>query len=896
MGNARIASCGRTMYVGGARIVDSNAPNSVGLCEWKVTNGNHSFTFTLDMTRESSKLFIIELQQQIEGKSSREVEDKKKQIRNNLARSQRAGYKPEIKLENTSTPSRRGNNKVRLNVSTSPNEIRTSPSLTSTPFRNPQAVPSSMRSPYRSPFTRSSSKRQALSPLPVVPSGHDSSTIRPVTRRSSEDSTIQNKWLSPTQVRKIRANFTPPSLQKDMKTPSSHSSNQPLQFTRSPSHASKEPEKYRVRSLSQMLDSVPNIKQVSVDTPSNSQETVPATPGKARKDQFEQQRSPNLDRLQVEDEVLDSEAVSLMHGLLNMGNNCYMNAILQALASLSDFVRDLRQDNWLISAVRTQMTTPRQEDLSIETPSEDFLRNFVHEAQANHREMTHSEKEALESTRFTLYDALDDILHSISTGEESPISPERIKWVMGQRKFIFANHLQQDAHEFLVSILDELEKDSEEMVNDLCTRIRNEMNECGHLSHMSQALVSNSPSRVSAVSDTNDSVLLDKENVAPNVLANVSCSDAGGVDSDTKLQNRVRSGAAPTSLNEILPVQYFRGQMVQTLTCVSCQYSRRQMEHFYDLSLDLPPQPERKKHANCPSNETITTASQDFSMENADAQEAVVKCHCGEPVLAQQSDHDTQVLLTCAKAACSFRKKEKREALMEHDTTEADFVPSGDTAATIDVLLNDQQSSNAPGASKVDTQTPCTASPCESAVESTGDWIWQLEDVITDLFRPQRLDLKCEECKIGKEAEMMYRIVEFPRVLILHLKRFELDPWQGTLVKRCDQIDSPIWLTFNAEGVLSDDNLERDTDRIYRLQSIVHHLGQSLDQGHYIADICKPNAFSKHPESPRRVWCRMNDQFELEVSEDQVLSASRSRESSYMFFFVQQDKTKIAAS
>lgn len=430
MGNARLACCDRTMYINGARIDEIKVPRTVGHCQWKVTNENHSFTFALDMTKESSEKFITELRQQSDGKARRELAERKKQIRNNLARSQKSSIQPENKLNEKLTPRRRSNN-VRLTVATSPNDLRTSPSSTSTPFRNPQAVPSSIRSPYRSPFARAGSKRQALSPLPVVPSGYDSSTVRPVVRRSSEDSTARKKWLSPTQLRKTRANFTPPCIQRDTKTSVSHSGDQALPITRSLSHA-KQVGKCRVRSLSQMLDGVPTADP---NTPIDTEESLPPTP---KQESFGQLRSPDLERLNVEDQVLDTETISLMHGLLNMGNNCYMNAILQALASLSDFVRDLRQDNWLISAVQTQLATPRQEDVSIETPSEDFIRTFVHDAQAHYREITNSRREVVENTKFALYDALDDILCSIVNGEESPISPERIKWVMGQRKFIFA--------------------------------------------------------------------------------------------------------------------------------------------------------------------------------------------------------------------------------------------------------------------------------------------------------------------------------------------------------------------------------------------------------------------------------------------------------------------------
>lgn len=63
------------------------------------------------------------------------------------------------------------------------------------------------------------------------------------------------------------------------------------------------------------------------------------------------------------------------------------------------------------------------------------------------------------------------------------------------------------------------------------------------------------------------------------------------------------------------------------------------------------------------------------------------------------------------------------------------------------------------------------------------------------------------------------------------------------------------------------------------MQSVVHHLGRSIDEGHYVADVREQDG----------TWMRRNDTHESVISEDYALRASRSQESCYMFFYVRAD-------
>eukprot|EP00644_Phytophthora_capsici_P004267 jgi/Phyca11/533774/estExt2_fgenesh1_pg.C_PHYCAscaffold_170093 len=90
---------------------------------------------------------------------------------------------------------------------------------------------------------------------------------------------------------------------------------------------------------------------------------------------------------------------------------------------------------------------------------------------------------------------------------------------------------------------------------------------------------------------------------------------------------------------------------------------------------------------------------------------------------------------------------------------------------------------------------------------------------------------------------------------------------------RCDPIIPPAVI----DPTHSIDNTSRSgSESRYILKSIIHHLGKSIDEGHYVADVC--NAEGQ--------WIRRNDTHESMISEEYALQAYRSQESCYMFFYV----------
>ena len=125
-----------------------------------------------------------------------------------------------------------------------------------------------------------------------------------------------------------------------------------------------------------------------------------------------------------------------------------------------------------------------------------------------------------------------------------------------------------------------------------------------------------------------------------------------------------------------------------------------------------------------------------------------------------------------------------------------------------------------------------------------------LESMLKDYFASEDLDeLKCEKCgHVG--ASCAFSIKEVPEVLILHVKRFAMDPRKyGSYVKRFDRIVPPQTLDLaNITGSSSSDlasscKMQWASGEAlppcskYSLQSIVHHKGASASSGHYTATV-----------------------------------------------------------
>ncbi|XP_066538260.1 ubiquitin carboxyl-terminal hydrolase 47 [Hoplias malabaricus] len=112
------------------------------------------------------------------------------------------------------------------------------------------------------------------------------------------------------------------------------------------------------------------------------------------------------------------------------------------------------------------------------------------------------------------------------------------------------------------------------------------------------------------------------------------------------------------------------------------------------------------------------------------------------------------------------------------------------------------------------------------AIEAGNDEVYSVSNGLESFFKPSHLDednwFYCDECDKKTETETWSEIEEFPKVLTLHLKRFDFDYMQMKHVKNHCAMDIPLSLHIK--------------DHEYDLYAVVNHRGDRSG-GHYNAII-----------------------------------------------------------
>ncbi|KAE9026122.1 hypothetical protein PF011_g2708 [Phytophthora fragariae] len=748
VGNARLVSGDAVLWVGKGVLshkdstVDSKPTRTV-----RVENNKRRFVFTVALDA-AGKQFYADLKDQVDGKAGVEIRKKKRKIRKQLSKVM--GFTP----VNTLKSPLKSPLKIRSPVLNSPAK---KPPMTpkrspladiGTPQRTPQlplppplpvtakgatsSLTSPLRSPLRSPFRSPFRKKARLS---LSPSSGGKSSAKAETTPSRSP---VREWLSPVRSLKLRSGPTPPDLRR-------YSSHTPQSQTteKDGGSAGSSGEKNRRKSITGSINKRVRSLQLMLDDDSAPKDSEAQAQRKItshffKKDPSSTSHHENTARaldLSMEsaatdenDDKTDASNPSASespqdgtqrstHGLLNLGNYCYMNAIVQALAALPEFVSAVQDENNLLKIIQ------KQPQPSVQAKTMEQLKTAFDNWRTSG-----------DTKHLPLQYALGQLLHLVTNGSETSINPEPLKSVMGKKNSIFATHFQQDAHEFLLNLVNEYEKELVQMVQDVTDKIQ------------AEAISSPQPQKSS---------LLNFFRTNPK-------------------SNEAQPGKDTSSDAEL------------------------------ELICQLPP--------------------------------AKAGTYSG------------------TRASSITTTRTYREKIVETEE-------SATSPAKADVTMKSVLSPETPASGWQARPSPI-----------------ELESLIQKQFETEMLELTCEKCKVGKEAESAYQVKSLPSILVFHLKRFEVNPHSGALFKRCDPIVPPAGIdpTRSINNTASS-----GSESHYVLKSVIHHLGKSVDEGHYVADICDAGG----------QWIRRNDTHESMISEDYALQAYRSQESCYMFFYVKSERS-----
>ena len=161
-----------------------------------------------------------------------------------------------------------------------------------------------------------------------------------------------------------------------------------------------------------------------------------------------------------------------------------------------------------------------------------------------------------------------------------------------------------------------------------------------------------------------------------------------------------------------------------------------------------------------------------------------------------------------------------------------------------------------------------------------------VDSCLANFFAPEDREVNCEKCEEGTIATQTMKILSVPKVILLHLKRFMVVEKQGAeetteLVFKKNKV--PVELTTDLSvGKLLTDNQSSSKLPMenYGLKSIVHHIGNTANSGHYTAD-----ALRADPEDGGDRWVSFDDGIVAEKSLDKIVQSVRNQKTAYMLLY-----------
>jgi ubiquitin C-terminal hydrolase len=140
-------------------------------------------------------------------------------------------------------------------------------------------------------------------------------------------------------------------------------------------------------------------------------------------------------------------------------------------------------------------------------------------------------------------------------------------------------------------------------------------------------------------------------------------------------------------------------------------------------------------------------------------------------------------------------------------------------------------------------------------------------DCLNLLSRPERLDdYKCENCNNRDGNYLEKQMITTPKILILHLKRFESNMF-GNLCKKNNKVDYPMTLNLNNYCI---GNINNTSGHNFMLFSVICHSG-NLSSGHYISYTRRlfKDSNDNYQYTP---WYKCNDETVTKVDESEVIN------------------------
>ena len=165
-----------------------------------------------------------------------------------------------------------------------------------------------------------------------------------------------------------------------------------------------------------------------------------------------------------------------------------------------------------------------------------------------------------------------------------------------------------------------------------------------------------------------------------------------------------------------------------------------------------------------------------------------------------------------------------------------------------------------------------------------------VDSCLANFFSSEDREVNCEKCEVGKIATQTMKILSKPKVMMLHLKRFIVveRPIAGTndseIIFKKNKIPVELTTKLSVDDLLiSSSNKSVGTASLpeeYRLKSIVYHIGNTANSGHYTTDAVRSN----HDDGKDQ-WVSYDDGVTVERSLERVVETAKNQKTAYMLMY-----------
>uniref|UniRef100_A0A8C7MAK3 Ubiquitin carboxyl-terminal hydrolase n=1 Tax=Oncorhynchus kisutch TaxID=8019 RepID=A0A8C7MAK3_ONCKI len=533
-----------------------------------------------------------------------------------------------------------------------------------------------------------------------------------------------------------------------------------------------------------------------------------------------------------------------LQGFSNLGNTCYMNAILQSLFSLPSFSNDLLKQGIPWKKI----------------PANALLRRFAH---------------LLAKKDISCPEVKKDLLRRVKSSISS--TAER-----------FSGYMQNDAHEFLSQCLDQLKEDMEK-VN------KSWKSESAAWDEAPQQAAAVRPGEEADTSHTYTCPVV--VNMEFEVQHTITCKGCGEVVTKREQFNDLsidlprRKKTIPLrSIQDSLDL-FFRMEEIE-YSCEKCSRKAATVTHKFSrlprvlilhlkrysfnaqLSLNskLGQQVMIPRYLTLLSHCTDTTQPPlslgwsrgvqhtDASDINDEAMLAVVlEMSCQDTGLSCPAPEDEPT--SSPDTGFGDTDPDTQEPNYHPDLLETDSKPSADALDSLDLTMDENK----------ENQTP-------EGVQGELDWVQQFS--LEQEREEQELQQALAQSLQEHEAQEMREDDDLKRATELSLQEFN----NSLPELLCSDEDSGNEEVLDMEyseaeaGDLKRNAESGDLANSFRLISVVSHIGSSSSSGHYISDIY---------DMKKQSWLTYND---LDVSRTQEAMVQRDRDrSGYIFFYMHKD-------